>query len=226
MAKIDFDYFKNTAREKLTPKGSSIPHPANWKGRNNTSTPFDNIVTINPEELELNKPWYSEDRSGTSDGRNPTMKRKHVRRVLTDKQKKLAHYLLQGLTKRQAMLRAGYTPTVSSNTTYSNPRLQRVLTYVESLRGKMEKQGLNDDYIAKKFKQWLEAQKVVSARKGSNADSSTDDFIEVPDYDIQIKAYDRYDKVMSLEGKSQPGFKKREISLTEWIKEDSSSEHD
>lgn len=47
-----------------------------------------------------------------------------------------------------------------------------------------------DCKLIEKFNEWLDAQKTVSAVSGKGADAGTVDFIEVPDYQTQIKAAD------------------------------------
>jgi hypothetical protein len=53
----------------------------------------------------------------------------------------------------------------------------------------LSKKGITVDKLADKQVEWIDAKKVVSARvTGKDADSGTDDFIEVPDYQTQLKA--------------------------------------
>ncbi len=73
----------------------------------------------------------------------------------------------------------------------------------------METYGLDLNEYFKKLKEGLEATKVVSARiilkKGSNelsnqeANSRTDDFIEVPDYAVRKQYHDKVGKLLGIE---------------------------
>jgi hypothetical protein len=60
---------------------------------------------------------------------------------------------------------------------------------MEKWREELRGSDLGEKTLLKKYQEHLDAQKVVSARiTGKEADSQTDDFIEVPDYQAQSKA--------------------------------------
>lgn len=204
----DSEYI-NKVRENLIPRGSVRPHPADWKGKHNKIPP---IRKGGPASAVF-----------TEDTKSP--RRKQRTQKLTPKQIAQAQYMLEGYSIRQARLKAGYSQSFADHKGLDTQK--GVIKYVDSMRQKLAQEGMDDDYIAGKFKEWMDAKKVVSARiimKGSDgdADSKTDDFIDVPDYDIQIKAYDRFEKLMHVGNKEPGGQKKREITLTEYLAEDSS----
>lgn len=140
------------------------------------------------------------------------------RRKMTPKQRLMAEYLLKGYNKHQAMLRAGYTKR-TADTAISPKNLRTVLTFVDTMEDKLKRLGLTEVYMAKKLIEWMEAKKTVSARvTNKKADVDTDDFIDVPDYDTQLKAYDRVEKIFNPVNKQkESGVKKKEITFTEWI---------
>lgn len=197
----DSEYIQKV-QEAMIPRGSSKPHPADWKGNNKRY-----FIKDNPAE----KVFYSKETTG----------RRPRKQQLTGKQLATAQYMLEGYSLRQARLKAGYSTSYAEKTGLA---VQKTLkNYLDSIKEKFARKGLNDEYMAEKFKEWMEAKKVVSAKilvlgggeKG--ATSQTDDFIEVPDYDTQIKAYDRYDKIVNEHPKGGGGAKKRELTITEFI---------
>ena len=87
-----------------------------------------------------------------------------------------------------------------------------------AIRQLMDKKGITWGRIADKLSEGLDAKKVVSAIiTGKDADSRTDDFIEVPDYATQHKFMDSAikirEKLDGLEKKDEEAAK----SLTEMI---------
>jgi hypothetical protein len=198
----DIDFFKLAAERKLTPRGSVKPKHAGWKGNNPGKE--------------------NQARMQRTDFRSYIMvtkpNGKTYRRKLSPKQKLVAEYLLKGFSRRQAMLKAGYT--LQHVAKHNTPTYNRtVMTFVESMEEKLRSKGLTEQYVADKFKEWMDAKKVVSAyRTGKSADETTDDFIEIPDFDIQLKAYDRLEKILNSRNNApKDAPKKREVTFTEWV---------
>lgn len=147
--------------------------------------------------------------------------RKKRQQKLTPKQRRMAQLLLQGYSARQARLGAGYSLSTSNHlSVYQDNKALK--NYMESLKDYLAMQGLDHAFIAGKFKEWLSAQKTVSARVPSaKATERTDDFIEVPDYDVQIKAYDRYKNIVENVTPLQSGQqKKAEFTITQFISDE------
>lgn len=120
----------------------------------------------------------------------------------TPKQRVAMQKILEGSTPTQAMIDAGYSEETSSAPTRNLLSSNGAMTIVAEYKDEYAKVGITPKYMAKKTAEWLEAQKQIGARvivrKGSPtsqadgelplANSQTDDFIEVPDYQTQLKA--------------------------------------
>lgn len=204
-----FDFFKAVAARALTPKGSTKPKPIGWKGRS------DKVNVADSEVLRMSD--FNQEIAVTGkDG--------EVRyRRMTPKQKKVAEHLLKGFSRRQAMIRAGYSSRMVKqlNTRKYN---RTALTFVEGMVERLQRKGITTDHLAGKLSEWMEAKKTVSARiPGKKADEQTDDLIyDVPDYETQIKAYDRVERILNpIDRSKNNGYKKkREITFTDWVNED------
>lgn len=190
----DIDYFK-LVQEDMKPKGSTIPHPVDWKGKEGAVS-----KAYGPRVSALNEvePLDYEHKFRTEDGR---------RRKLTEKQKRMAQFMLQGYTKRQAMLKAGYSKNVADKSMLSNQKT--ILAFFEGVRGRFSRLGVDEGFVAEKMREWMTANKTLLTKHGEK---------EVPDYKTQIEGYDRFAKL--IEPKEMVVGKKREIKLTEWIKDE------
>lgn len=94
-----------------------------------------------------------------------------------------------GMPAGKAMITAGYAENVARSPKQNLLDRSGVLNAKEKWLDILSKKGITIDKLADKQAEWLEAKKVVSARTtGKDADSGTDDFIEVPDYQTQLKA--------------------------------------
>ncbi len=94
-------------------------------------------------------------------------------------------------TKQEAGIRAGYAKKNVSVTVSS--KLKKI-SFISALHQALEKAGLTDSKLAEKFKELLEAKKVISAnvimKSGEgmkDADAMTKDFIEIADNDVQLR---------------------------------------
>ncbi len=143
------------------------------------------------------------------------------RRKLTQKQRTTAEYMLKGLSRRQAQIKAGYS--LKQIEIRNSAKFHKTLmTFIETMEDKLKRQGLTETYMAEKLGEWIDAKRTVSARStGKKADEQTDDFIDVPDYDTQIKAFDRWEKIFNpvRDRKSDEG-KKRQVTFTDWVNGD------
>src|SRR5258708_14965648 len=129
-------------------------------------------------------------------------------RTPTLKQIKALQLVNQGYSKQRAMLEAGY----SKNVAKVGGRLLKgraVLAILESMKKELVDSGLTSKYMALKFKEWMEAQKTVT--------SHTEPDREVPDYDTQIKAYDRWEKVINHDQENQTKGYKRKVTFEEFV---------
>lgn len=160
---------------------------------------------------------------------------KRRRRQPTPRQIKAIQYINMGYSKRQAMIKAGYTPKVAEDPANNLLRKVSVKNFINGMAGELVDAGLTKEYMIGKFKEWLEAQKVIGARvvvkKESPtpstdlkpANSMTNDFVEVPDYETQLKAFDKWKKIMDDQGNPQGGGQmKRKLTIEEFISDGSS----
>lgn len=188
----DAQYFRERRKKYLT-RGQKLPHPAHWKGTRRANAIKLELPETPLEEINWNKKFKM------ADGR---MKR------LTDKQVLYAKYMLQGYTNRQARIKAGYSVKYAVN--HLAKQDKAVMAFFDSMRIKLAKQGIDEDFVAAKMKEWFDAEKAVVTKDG---------IIDRPDYDVQIKAYDRYKDIIVPKDVNLQGSKKREVRLTEWINE-------
>jgi hypothetical protein len=119
--------------------------------------------------------------------------KKKKERGLSAKEAVAVAMLQAGYSKKDALLTAGY----SQNTATKNP--DAVLgknAVVRALMKAFEKRGINEDRLAEKQAELLDANKVVSAVIiGSDATEKTHDFVEVPDNLTRVKALELAYKV-------------------------------
>lgn len=198
----DIDYFA-LVQGKMKPEGSVLPHPTDWKGKDGEG--MESFADPNIRVATLNEvdPLDYEHKFKTKDGR---------RRKLTDKQRRMAQYMLQGYTRRQAMIKAGYS-TMTANKSFIKQQTT-VVSFFEGVRGRFSKLGVDEDFVATKIREWMTANKVINTGMGTK---------EVPDYKTQIEAYDRFQKLVDPNQQGDKG-KKREIKLTEWIQGEEKSD--
>lgn len=102
----------------------------------------------------------------------------------------------------KAMITAGYAENVARSPKQNLLDRSGVLNAKEKWLDILSRKGITVDKLADKQVEWIDAKKVVSAqvivKKGTPtsqangelppADSKTNDFIEVPDYQTQLKA--------------------------------------
>lgn len=177
------DKIKN-AEQNLIPRGSTVPHPPDWKGKemnNYTVVPGVPVVTV-PKKMKI----------VTKGGFTKRMKP-------TAKQIKALSYRLQGYTRRQSLIRAGYSLKYASQPgrTFRSPVLKNLLA---SMQEEFQRQGITQTFIAAKFKEWFDA-------KDRHRD---------PNYEVQLKAFDRFKSVIDQENDQKSQITRR-ITLEEFI---------
>ena len=107
----------------------------------------------------------------------------------TAMQAKAMELIREGKTPTQAMREAGYSEDTTEAPKQNLLSRPGVISIIEQYRDEYARVGITQQYMAAKTAQWLEAKKVVSARiTGKDANGQTDDFIEVDDYQTQLKA--------------------------------------
>lgn len=173
-----------SAQEKSIPRGSTVPHPPDWKGKfmdKRTVVPGMSVIVV-PKKMKIT----------TKTGRTRRMKP-------TEKQIKALSYRLQGYTSRQALLRAGYSLKYAAQPgrTFRSPVLKNLLA---SMQEEFQRQGITQTFIAAKFKEWFDAK----------------DRHKEPNYEVQLKAFDRFKSVIDQENDQKSQITRR-ITLEEFI---------
>jgi len=124
----------------------------------------------------------------------------------TVKQIKAIQYINQGMSQRQAMLKAGYSDvTARTSSTRVLMKSRGVRDLLAGMAGELQDAGLHNKYMVDKFKEWLEATKVNN--------SPTEPDRVVPDYQTQLAGYDRWKKIMDDQAPGNTGKVKRKITL-------------
>lgn len=135
------------------------------------------------------------------------VKRKYRRGMPTIMQVRALQYINQGMSKRAAMIKAGYSKSSAINPGKVLMNKKGVKNILISMAGELNDAGLTTEYMVAKFKEWLEAEK--SSESGKS-----------PDYEIQLKAYKEWKKVMDEQAGDtlKPGVK-RKLTIEEFIKD-------
>jgi len=141
----------------------------------------------------------------------------------TVKQIKAIQYINQGMSQRQAMLKAGYSNvTASTSSSRVLMKSKGVRDLLAGMAGELQDAGLHNKYMVDKFKEWLEAQKTTSGmRIKKNKDGSVEklEAVTEADYQTQIAGYDRWKKIMDDQAPGNTGKVKRKITLEEFLDE-------
>ena len=119
----------------------------------------------------------------------------------TIKQIKALKFKAQGYSARASLLKAGYSENVANTSThyFNNKGMQLA---VASIKGYLNKMGKDDETIASKISEFIDAKRVTK-----NGD--------VADYPTQIQGVKIY---LDLDAKKpQDNLKKREMTITEYI---------
>lgn len=125
------------------------------------------------------------------------VKRRH--RTPSVKQIKAIQLRNQGYSKRRAMIEAGYSINSANSHKDMVFKSRAALDIYESMKESLRSSKLNGDYMARKFEQWMDAQK--------------DD---PDDYQIQLQAAKLYKEVMQP-AKEVPSNLKRKVTFEEFI---------
>lgn len=139
---------------------------------------------------------------GTSEwGRQAVVgRRNYARKKPTKMQVKALQFMSQGYSPRKSMIKAGYSKNVAGapkRTFFSTAGVQTALASMGPL---LFKNGLDQYFMADKFKDWFNN----------------------PNHKVQMAAYDRWEKVMkqSTEAQEGQGRLKRKLTFEEFISDD------
>ena len=124
----------------------------------------------------------------------PKRKNKKKDRHLSARERKAVALLVSGMSQKDALISAGYSESVA--TTQARDVLGKPLI-IRALDKAFIDAGIDVTRLAKKHNELLDCKKVISATviHDRDADSQTNDFIEVPDGQVQVKALELAYKV-------------------------------
>lgn len=128
----------------------------------------------------------------------------------TIKQTKTLQFIKEGDSIRNSMIKAGYS-VKTANKGREFFKQKGVQSYVNGLQEYVVNAGLTNQKMADKFKEWIDAEKITT--------SHTEPDRSVPDYETQLKAYDRWEKIMNM-GESGGPKLKRKLTVEEFIADD------
>ena len=114
----------------------------------------------------------------------------------------------QGMTVHRAMKEAGYSQAslVQSSKFKKSPVVQKMMS---GLKSKLVDKGFTVEFLADKFMEWMQADKTISTKFGE---------ITNPDYDTQIKAYDRAKEILDI--KETDSKVRRKLTIEEFVNEE------
>lgn len=113
---------------------------------------------------------------------------------LSPRERKFIKYHIEGMTAYDALLKAGYSESVARTQSKAVIGKPRILTAMQKA---LDKAGINDDMLAGKLKEGLDANKTVSAIGGKDAGAGSVDFVDVPDHSARRQYQDMAHKLRS-----------------------------
>lgn len=120
----------------------------------------------------------------------------------TIRQIRTLQYMNQGMSKHAAQLKAGYKETTAEKPKRVFFARKGVQQMIVDMAEQLVNQGLTTQYMALKFKQWLEAEN----NEGN------------PDTKNQLEAYKEWKKVMDEHSGAEQGLKmKRKLTIEEFV---------
>ena len=120
-------------------------------------------------------------------------------RVPSKKAVQALEFMSRGMTKRQAMIKAGYSKTTAANPGNNLLKQSTILSALDRMKLTLENRGITDIYLA---------EKLAELAKSDNPKTF-------------YMAYDRITKVVGIEPTTKPeNTPKRQITFTEWVTDD------
>ena len=146
-------------------------------------------------------------------------KKKH--KNATKKQIMALQLINQGLSPRQAMIKAGYSTNVANNPRKYLFNSQAITNIVDKMQLELKDVNITTSYLAKKLAEWMEA----TTTKGFKIGKDGFEQVMEPDYKTQIAAYDRVKDIYGItpQKKDTEGLKRR-MTLEEFITGDPTSQ--
>ncbi len=118
----------------------------------------------------------------------------------------------QGMSKRQALFKAGYSNEVASHPTKQFMEKRGVKIMINTMAMELADAGLTTAYMVNKFKEWMEATKQTN--------SFTEPDKTIPDYKVQLEAYKEWKKILDqhqAENNPNNGQLKRRLTIDEFV---------
>lgn len=148
-------------------------------------------------------------------------RKKYARKKPTLKQIQALQYMNQGMSKRQAMLKAGYALDTAGHPTRTLMKTDGVKMIGRTMYMELAQAGITSEFMIEKFREWLNATKTTN--------SFTEPDKSVPDYAIQLKAYQEWKKIVDqheIETNPTGNKLKRTLTISEFVtgKEDETTE--
>ena len=133
----------------------------------------------------------------------------------------------QGLSPRQAMIKAGYSVKSAGHPKGRLFMTEGVQTLADSFLLTLENAGVTHTILAKKYAEWLNATEVKGLKLKDEIDENGKNKttlvpLEVPDYHTQLEAGKMLKEIMKITPKESKDTPSRRITLEEFINTETS----
>jgi hypothetical protein len=137
---------------------------------------------------------------------------------LTQREIKTFQYMSQGMSRRAAMIKAGYSVTTATHSSTRFMNRPKIAAVLADIADELDNVGITKGFIAGKFKEWLNAEKIHG--------SLTEPDRVVPDYQTQLKAFNEYKDLIKTEqaNKGLGSGVKRKLTVEEFWGEENPDE--
>lgn len=133
-------------------------------------------------------------------------KRRH--QIATPKQIRALQLINQGYSKRQAMLKAGYSVNTANTRSGIFMKSEGVRHMIANVGRQLEDEGLTAVFIAEKVKEWFNATK--EGKKGK----------DIPDYETQQRAFDKWYKLIGGDQQGHDSKVKQRITFEKFVSDE------
>lgn len=123
-----------------------------------------------------------------------------------------------GMSQAQAMIKAGYSKSSARHPKRLLMQRQGLKTIVDTFKIELEDRGITVAYLASKYKEWLDAEDVLTGAFGPVIDKATGQTIKKPNYKTQLEAGKMLKDIFQLipKDKEAEGLKKR-VTFEEFV---------
>lgn len=135
------------------------------------------------------------------------------KKTATLKQVTALKLINEGVGEVESMKRAGYAESTARNPKTNLLKAQAITNIVEKFIIQLKDENITTAYLAKKYKEWLDAQEEVTVGKGENAYT-----FKRPDYVTQLQAGKLIKEVFNLTPtKEDAANLSRRVTLEEYL---------